>query len=174
MDFSEAKSKCLETMQETSAFSKIELVYGNLGKLAKFWRYTNCGCALHIPYCSIGDGKTHYIRKRLADSMVNHTLTIAVNEAFSVENVIKKLLSIPPGMVNCAIFFNFTLLPPGVCFSKASACSTRIATRNHDEHVHCWFFNSCRNWWMTVKGNITTVYWKKLDGSSLTFSFCAT
>ena len=59
-----------------------------------------------------GDGKTHYIKQQLAQSPAN--LTVAVNEAFSPLNAITKLRTLPLSQKNCAIFFNFTLLPPGV------------------------------------------------------------
>ena len=59
-----------------------------------------------------GDGKTHYIKQQLAHSPAS--LTIAVNEAFTPLNAIYKLRALPLNQKNCAIFFNFTMLPPGV------------------------------------------------------------
>ena len=61
---------------------------------------------------SLGDGKTHYIQQQLASSPAS--LTIAVNEAFEPLNAISKLRSLPFNHKECAIFFNFTMLPPGV------------------------------------------------------------
>lgn len=56
-----------------------------------------------------GDGKTHFIRSQM--SMCPHSLTIAVNEAFTPLSAIRKLNSLPNNMTGCAIFFNFTLSP---------------------------------------------------------------
>ena len=67
----------------------------------------------HFPLLFLpGDGKTHYIQQQLAYSPTS--LTIAVNEAFTPLNVISKLRTLPLNQKNCAIFFNFTMLPPGV------------------------------------------------------------
>ena len=66
-------------------------------------------CVLPLP---LGDGKTHYIKQQLSHSIAS--LTIAVNEAFTPLNAISKLRTLPHNQKNCAIFFNFTMLPPGV------------------------------------------------------------
>ena len=60
-----------------------------------------------------GDGKTHYIKEQLESS--NAQLTIAVNEAFTPLKAITKLCSLPTNVWRAAIFFNFTMLSPGVC-----------------------------------------------------------
>ena len=59
-----------------------------------------------------GDGKTHYIQSQL--KKCSQSLEIAVNEAFTPLSAIKKLCTLPTDVVECAVFFNFTLLPPGV------------------------------------------------------------
>ncbi len=59
-----------------------------------------------------GDGKTHYIQKQLAQCPSHQT--IAINEAFSPSKAIAKLRSLPLCQKNVGIFFNFTILPPGV------------------------------------------------------------
>ena len=61
---------------------------------------------------SSGDGKTHYIQQQLATS--SDSVTVTVNEAFTPLNTIRKLCKLPLNKKNCAIFFNFTMLPPGV------------------------------------------------------------
>ena len=61
-----------------------------------------------LPFCCLGDGKTHYIKKQLVK---HHKTIIAVNEAFSVPNTISKLRMLPIEQ-NCAIHFNFTIIPP--------------------------------------------------------------
>ena len=60
----------------------------------------------------LGDGKTFYIQKQLKKHGTPF-VTIAVNEAFSVGSVIKKLRELPQER-NCSVYFNFTLIPPGV------------------------------------------------------------
>ena len=55
-----------------------------------------------------GDGKTHYIKRQLSQSP--GPLTIAVNETFTLLSAIRKLKSLPL-VKDCAIFFNFTILP---------------------------------------------------------------
>ena len=66
----------------------------------------------------LGDGKTFYIKKELKkfdkySGQKKHSVTIAINEAFCVESAIKKLRELPQEK-SCAIYFNFTLIPPGV------------------------------------------------------------
>ena len=65
-----------------------------------------------------GDGKTHYIVEKLKGTHQSHQVTIAVNEAFSYMTAIEKLSSLPSDHNGCAIFFNFTVVPPLVscCF----------------------------------------------------------
>lgn len=60
----------------------------------------------------IGDGKTHYIESQLKHCPRH--LKIAVNEAFTPLGAIMKLLTLPSDVKGCAVFFNFTMLPPGV------------------------------------------------------------
>ncbi len=59
-----------------------------------------------------GNGKTHYIKKQLANC--SERITIAINEAFSPLGAIIKLRSLPLGKKNVGLFFNFTILPGGV------------------------------------------------------------
>ena len=58
-----------------------------------------------------GDGKTLYIKRQL--KQCPSSCTISVNEAFAPLGAIKKLRRLPSNEPKCAIFFNFTLLPPG-------------------------------------------------------------
>ena len=60
-----------------------------------------------------GNGKTHYIRSQLT----NNSVTVAVNETFSVANVIEKLNTLSDES-HFSLFFNFTLFPPGVSCNK--------------------------------------------------------
>ncbi len=61
---------------------------------------------------TVGNGKTHYIREKLEDTSSH--ITIAVNEAFTCANAIEKLQHLPNDVSGCAIYFNFTMLPPVV------------------------------------------------------------
>ena len=65
----------------------------------------------------LGDGKTHYIKQQLDRSLTS--LTIAVNESFTPLKAISKLRTLPLNQKNCAIFFNFTMWPPGVSVDSA-------------------------------------------------------
>ncbi len=60
-------------------------------------------------FVCVGSGKTHYIRQQLVDKP---NVNIAVNEAFSVSSTIERLCTLPAGTEECAVFFNFTILPP--------------------------------------------------------------
>ena len=71
--------------------------------------YSLCQC-FTSPHVA-GDGKTHYIKRQLKQHP--SSCTISVNEAFTPLGAIKKLRRLPYDKPDCAIFFNFTLLPPG-------------------------------------------------------------
>lgn len=69
----------------------------------------------------LGDGKTYYIEKELKNAP--HSLKIAVNEAFTPLGAMKKLAcELPSDIPNCAVYFNFTMLPPGVRVVCLYAC----------------------------------------------------
>lgn len=68
-------------------------------------------CISSLPY-PLGDGKTHYIESQL--KQCPFFLRIAVNEAFTPLSTIQKLSKLPLDTQGCAVFFNFTMLPPGV------------------------------------------------------------
>ena len=61
---------------------------------------------------TVGDGKTHYIKKQL--SLCSVQKTIAVNEAFTLSSAISKLRSLPLYHNGVGLFFNITILPPDV------------------------------------------------------------
>lgn len=65
-----------------------------------------------LSYIHAGDGKTHYIESQL--QRCPFFLRIAVNEAFTPLSAIHKLSKVPLDTQGCAVFFNFTMLPPGV------------------------------------------------------------
>ena len=86
-------------------FSCIQIVYGLAGKYM----------CVYIAPCNLsftGNGKTHYIRKQLAGC--SEHVTIAINEVFSPLSAIIKLRSLSLYKENVGLFFNFTILPPGV------------------------------------------------------------
>lgn len=89
MSITDAGQMCRRNVVHASDFNCIQLVFGHAG-----------------------DGKTHYIRQQLSQS--RGSLIIAVNEAFTPLSAIKKLRSLPL-IKDCAIFFNFTILPYQVC-----------------------------------------------------------
>lgn len=111
MSFDEACNICKKKITNADNFACIKVVYGYAGNyLIHSWLFTNVIVNTIIP--PIGDGKTHYIKQHLQDNA--ESLIIAVNEAFTPLNTIKKLRSLPSTHRGCAIFFNFTILPPGV------------------------------------------------------------
>ena len=60
-----------------------------------------------------GDGKTHYIQRKMKSSL-GRQLTIAINESFSPVSVIQQLRSLPMESSHNVLYFSFTLLPPSV------------------------------------------------------------
>ena len=64
-----------------------------------------------------GDGKTQYILKKLEFiSSTARTVTLTINESFSVADAIKELRQLPLQTGN-ALYLNFTLLPASVSHS---------------------------------------------------------
>lgn len=63
---------------------------------------------------NVGNGKTHYIKKKLASCV--EQVNIAVNEGFTPLRAINKLRSLSPFEKNVGLFFNFTILPPDVSY----------------------------------------------------------
>ena len=58
-----------------------------------------------------GDGKSHYICKKMAGP--NPSAVVTFDESFSVEEAIENLQSISL-KANAVVYFNFTLLPANV------------------------------------------------------------
>ena len=83
--------------------------------------------------CSLtsGNGKTYYIRQQLQYIPEDHQVTIAINESFTTASAIKKLCSLPRNE-GCAVFFNFTILPPVV-----SACHRSLNCIFICEYILC-------------------------------------
>ena len=88
------------------AQSLVQLVFGNAGMCVQLGLFYKCFTCPHVA----GDGKTHYIKRQL--QQCPSSCSISVNEAFAPLGAIKKLRHLPSDKPNCAIFFNFTLLPP--------------------------------------------------------------
>ena len=74
----------LTPMPQSTVFDEIELVYG-----------------------LEGDGKSHYIRKRIKPYQYN--IVIPINEAFSVPAVIEKMNHSIPLDIDVCLYFNFTI-----------------------------------------------------------------
>ena len=65
----------------------------------------------YLPSIFVGIGKTHYIIQKLKAIPTDHHVTIAVNETFSIASAIERLTLLPHDEEECAVFFNFTILP---------------------------------------------------------------
>ena len=64
-----------------------------------------------------GDGKSQYIHKKLEFiSSTARTVTLTINESFSMADAIRDLRQLPLQMGN-ALYLNFTLLPASVSHS---------------------------------------------------------
>ena len=115
MSFEEARKICKLRVARPKDFACVQLVYGYAGEVEAVYP-DSLPSSLHFLSTSSsslsGDGKTHYIQQQLAHSPAS--LTVSVNEAFTPLNAISKLRILPLDQNNCAIFFNFTMLPPGV------------------------------------------------------------
>ena len=96
-----------KVQRDKLAQSLVQLVFGNAGMCVQLCLFCKC---FTCP-CVAGDGKTHYIKRQL--EQCPSSCTISVNEAFAPLGAIKKLRRLPSDKPDCAIFFNFTLLPPG-------------------------------------------------------------
>jgi hypothetical protein len=81
------------------------------GAQMKYKQFVNDFALIKLVYGKAGDGKTHYIKKQLQRSSCS--VTISVNEDFTPVGAIQKLRRLPPTQENCAVFFNFTMIPPG-------------------------------------------------------------
>lgn len=117
MSFEEARKVCKLRVAQSKDFACVQLVYGHAGEEISRLQMTSIPLSF-LSSSSLfslslsGDGKTHYIQQQLAHSSAS--LTVSVNEAFTPLNAISKLRTLPLNQNNCAIFFNFTMLPPGV------------------------------------------------------------
>jgi len=62
---------------------------------------------------TLGDGKTHYVRRMLREKRKHYSVAITINEGFTTKGAILELLSIPKYAKSPIVFFNFTftLLP---------------------------------------------------------------
>jgi len=65
---------------------------------------------LSLHFLTAGVGKSHYIRQQLR--MSSRSVTIVVNEGFEPLKAIERLHILPKNQKNCAIYFNFNLIPP--------------------------------------------------------------
>ena len=83
---------------------QVRLAYDHFYQLAKF-----CVREYGHVFFTTGVGKTHYIRKQLANC---RSVTVAVNEGFEPIKAIQRLHVLPRTEKECAIFFNFNLIPP--------------------------------------------------------------
>ena len=94
------------------AYNNCTIWLSKVSKSLTLTQYTMVYTLIYMYVPASGDGKTHYIKEQLRKSSTS--LTVAVNEAFTPLSAIKKLRKLHPSQRNCAIFLNFTMLPPGV------------------------------------------------------------
>ena len=88
-----------------------------------------------------GDGKTHYIKRQL--KQCPSSCTISVNEAFAPLGAIKKLQRLASNEPKCAIFINFTLLPPGGKSFPFNNVSQQISVSVVQENVYRYWKSRC-------------------------------
>ena len=88
-------------------------------------------CCVHVCYTPFasGNGKTHYIRRKMKFSK-GKPLTIVINESFSANNVIQQLRSLPMEPYT-VLYFSFTLLPPAVSWLYPTATIYYILNNNN-------------------------------------------
>ena len=63
-----------------------------------------------VNFITAGCGKSHFIKQQLKKSSCS--VTVSINESFEPLKAIQRLLVLPKDERNCAIFFNFHLIPP--------------------------------------------------------------
>ena len=69
-----------------------------------------------VHFVTAGCGKSHFIKQQMKKS--SYSVIVAINEGFEPQKAIKRLYVLPKNERNCAIFFNFHLIPPvGVSLS---------------------------------------------------------
>ena len=88
----------------------VKLVYGTAGQHIVFVIVILHALIRCAEYFTAGVGKSHYIRQQLVKS--SRSVTIAVNEGFEALKTIQRLHTLPKDQPNCAIYFNFNLIPP--------------------------------------------------------------
>ena len=67
-------------------------------------------------FITAGCGKSHFIKQQM--KKCSYSVTVAINEGFEPQKAIRRLHLLPKDKRNCAIFFNFHLIPPvGVSIS---------------------------------------------------------
>ena len=76
---------------------------------------------------TLGDGKSHYIHKRL--SAFSHSAILTFDESFSVEEAICKLRQLSL-KASAALYLNFTLLPSSVSYRLWTDTNSCISTFN--------------------------------------------
>ena len=121
-------------------------------------------CVDHVHSRIIGVGKSHYIRQKLVES--SHSVTIAVNEGFEPLKAIERLKILPKRERNCAIYFNFNLIPP-IGVSMQHCCNYVLTIIIY----FYWFCLSCRILFTKKTRGAMTLSWKLSAGSFLTSYF---
>ena len=101
----------VKTYKDGKKFKTFEIVYGLAG-----WYNMNISIILKS---ILGSGKTHYIRRRIADHIMKHTKSgvrhqmLSINETFNIREAIRNLQNLP--LVACDVMFHLNInliLPP--------------------------------------------------------------
>ena len=73
-------------------------------------QYVSSAIKRSVHLITAGCGKSHFIKQQM--KKCSCSVTVAVNEGFEPQKAIKRLHLLPKDKRNCAIFFNFHLIPP--------------------------------------------------------------
>ena len=102
----------IKTYYKTHCKDSLNLVASLVYRLPGMISRQQCCCIIILsPYT--GDGKTHYILKKMREENLDKHLVVAVDESFSVEKVISELRELyqcyDKKVKSVGIFFNFSL-----------------------------------------------------------------
>lgn len=107
----EVKRICHQQAIVNRRFKCVQVVYGAAGQWLKLQRSTDVSLVTNLlTFITAGCGKSHFIKQQLKKS--SYSVTVAINEGFKPQKAIQRLLVLPKDERNCAIFFNFHLIPP--------------------------------------------------------------
>ena len=109
MKLEDVRKICHQQAVVERGIACIQLVYGAAGKCITFSFLDKLSDSNAFTLLTAGTGKTYYIKKQLANC---RSVIVAVNESFKPLKAIQRLNILPKTKQDCAIFFNFNLIPP--------------------------------------------------------------